>query len=242
VDKAGGTVEAGSAAVVDVVRPGMSFWWRWVAANSLAELVGLGSTALLFIAIAPRIDGASLGVALAYAGVVAVGGALFEGVSVGYAQWFVLRTALPALRLRPWVVATSLGAFVAWALGMLPSTLLSAGGAASGRAPDLGGVAMYIAAAGMGVVLGPMLGVPQALVLVRHRVRARWWVLANSLAWAVGMPIVFVGAGSVSQDAGLASIVGWVVVTLLAAGAAVGAVNGAVLVWTLRRAAERVEE
>lgn len=225
----------------DIVRPDGTFWWRWVAANALAELMGLGSTALLFVAVAPLIDGAPLGIALAYAGFVAVGGALLEGMSVGFAQWWVLRRALPAMRLRSWAIATSLGALVAWALGMLPSTLLSAGGAAGGRAPDLDGAAMYIAAAGMGMVLGPMLGIPQAIILVRHRVRARWWVSGNSGAWAVGMPIVFVGAGSVSRDAGLAAIAAWVVLTLLAAGAAVGAVNGAVLVWTLRRASDRGE-
>ena len=42
--------------------------------------------------------------------------------------------------------------------------------------------------------IGPILGTPQMFVLRRYARPAGRWVLANALAWAVGMPVVFLGA------------------------------------------------
>ena len=82
----------------------------------------------------------------------------------------------------------------------------------------------------MGLVLGPFLGVPQMFVLRRHAPRAGWWVVANALAWAIGMPIVFLGAGAVPHETSAAAAIVIVGVSCLAAGVTVGAVHGLVLV------------
>jgi hypothetical protein len=82
----------------------------------------------------------------------------------------------------------------------------------------------------MGLVLGPVLGVPQWLALRGHVVRAGWWVPANSAAWALGMPVVFAVAGSVPPGLPRAALIAVILGTLFAAGAVVGAVHGAVLV------------
>jgi uncharacterized protein (DUF1501 family) len=79
--------------------------------------------------------GESSGVAvLALVAGMVLAGTLIEGVSVGTAQWLVLRRTLPALGWRAWTLAT-----------------------AAGPSPAV----VYALAALMGLVLGPVLGMPQ---------------------------------------------------------------------------------
>lgn len=216
-------------------RGGWALWLRWVLANAVGELIGLGAAAVLGVLLAQAVEatfGAFAGLALA--GVFILLGT-FEGVVVGVAQWLVLRRPFPALRWQAWLLASAVGAFVAWTLGMLPSTLMGAATGDGGPpAPDIDGPLMYALAAGMGAVLGPVLGVPQWLVLRRHAPRAGWWVLANVVAWAAGMPVVFIGAGA-APSGGLLGIVVTGLLTATAAGAVVGALHGLVLVWLARR-------
>ncbi len=134
---------------------------------------------------------------------------------------------------RAWIGATALGAFVAWCLGMLPSTLMSLGpqetAAPSGASPFEGPL-IYPLAMAMGAALGAILGLPQWAILRRSAPRGWRWIAANAAAWALGMPIVFLVAGGVPAGLPLAAIVAVVLATLALAGAVVGAVHGAVLV------------
>lgn len=208
------------------------FWPRWVAANALAEFVGLTATLAMAAGTFAADGTAPLLTALLLAAGVAVLGAVVEGAAVGTAQWYVLRRALPRLRWRAWAIATLVGAAVAWMLGMLPSTLLARGAqsaAATGAEPS---VAMQmLLAMGMGFALGPFLGVPQWLVLRRFVPRAGWWVLANSVAWAAGMPTIFLATGLIQPGYPTSAIAALVGLGCLLAGAVVGAVHGA---WLLR--------
>lgn len=141
---------------------------------------------------------------------------------------------LQGLRWRAWAVATALGACVAWTLGMIPSTLLYTG---SGSVePGPGGMSdqpIYALAAGMGLVLGPLLGVPQWLVLRRHLSRAGWWVPANALAWMLGMVVIFVGTGFIPVQGITLPAALVLLLFVVAAGAVVGAGHGLVLIWLL---------
>jgi hypothetical protein len=100
---------------------------------------------------------------------------------------------------------------------------------------EMSEVAQILLAAGLGLVVGPFLGVPQWWVLRRYVGRAGWWVLANSLAWALGMPVVFFGVGHVEIGVGFLGVGVSVLSTLAIAGAVVGAVHGLFLVWLLWR-------
>lgn len=218
---------------------GRTLWIRWVLANGLAELVGLTSTMALAAGAFAVNDSVSLGLGLLIAVAVAALGAAVEGVVVGGLQWRVVRPALQELQLRDWVVATSAGAFVAWALGMLPSTLISAAGAATSPEATSFEPALWlqlVMAALMGFVLGPVLGVPQWLVLKRTVPLAGWWVVANANAWALGMPMIFLATSRIEAGDPAWLIAAYVAAGCLAAGLAVGAVHGAWLVWLLRRA------
>lgn len=212
---------------------------RWVAANGWSEAIGLGGTAVVaggLALVAP--EPASVVLTLLGAGAVVAAGASLEGVLVGYAQARVLSRPLPRLRRRRWIAATALGAGIAWALGMIPSTLMALLGgpeASGGEPPPLfEGASQYVLAAAMGLVLGPILGTPQWWVLRQHVPRAGWWVPANAAAWAVGMPIVFLGAGTAFEAGSMLTTVVLAAGALVLTGLAVGAVHGAVLVALLR--------
>jgi hypothetical protein len=178
---------------------------------------------------------ASIGVVLGTALLAVLGGMLFEGALVGYAQARALRTWDAAFRSGPWIIATAIGAGVAWLLGMIPSTAMAlAGPSVAGEPPAwLEGPMQYVLAAGMGLVLGPILGMPQMLVLRRYAARAGLWVLANALAWAVGMPVVFLGAGAVPNETSAAVAITIVALTCFGAGILVGAVHGLFLIGLL---------
>lgn len=102
-----------------------AFYRRWVVANGWAEAAGLGTTLALGWRIAPLVEGAT-GVATVLAAALAavLTGTLLEGVVVGGAQGGVLYRRLPSLPVRSWIIASAVGAGIAWVLGMIPSTIM----------------------------------------------------------------------------------------------------------------------
>jgi hypothetical protein len=216
----------------------VQFWSRWVLANAAGELAGLGVAALAAYGLVAALgEPAGVVAVVAFALVMLVLGT-FEGVLVGWAQWLVLRKELPALAPRAWIGFTALGAFTAWLLGMIPSTVIQLVGMDEGGAPpDLGAGERLAAAAVLGALLGLVLAVPQWWVLKQFLARAHWWVPANAAAWALGMPLIFAAAGGVPESAPALVIAVTVLAAIALAGAVVGAVHGAVLVWLLRVAA-----
>jgi hypothetical protein len=209
-------------------------WGRWVAANAWSELLGLGGSAALAIVLLGS-DGSGAVAIVVSAGLLVVLGTLLEGGLVGMAQWLVLRRARARLRATAWVGATAAGACVAWTLGMIPSTVMALrDGAGEAAPPDLGGAAMIGLAFLMGLAVGPVLGFFQWLALRRHVARAGLWIPANAAAWALGMAIIFAGAGALPARAAATTIAAVMALTFLVAGAAVGAVHGLVLIHLLR--------
>ncbi len=212
-----------------------ALWLRWVAANALGEALGLGGTALVGVALFPALDERNGFLpALAVAAPAIVAGTVFEGVTVGTAQWLVLRRPLPGITWPTWARATAIGAGIAWSFGMLPSTLLSIN-QDSGQGPvtEPSAAVVYALAFAMGLVLGPVLGCAQWLVLRRHVTGAGLWMPANALAWAFGMVLVFAGVSAfVDRGVGPASLV-VAAFSLAATGAVVGGIHGLVLVWMI---------
>lgn len=209
------------------------FWWQWIAANSLAELLGLGTVAILgFLVITQFGEPHGLVQSLGYAVLFIILGGL-EGLVVGAAQARILRRRLPSLQ--GWVRATVIGAIVAWALGMMPSTIMSINPPTTSETPpEISEGLVLLLAAGLGFITGPILALFQWFRLrkyVRHR--AAWWLPANAVAWMLGMPIIFIGAhmSSVITNPGIIAI--GVAMSLFLAGAVVGAVHGRVLIWLL---------
>ena len=134
----------------------------------MGEVLGLGLVATVAIVMVLTIGEPETGlVALTMAGVMVVAGA-FEGVIVGIAQWLILRR-LCRMGRREWVTATAIGAFLAWAIGMAPSTLMALNqNAGSSAPPEMSDAVKYAFASVMGVALGTILGAPQWRALRRY--------------------------------------------------------------------------
>src|SRR5215208_4500984 len=213
----------------------VGLWIRWVMANSIAETVGLGAAFGIGAILFPYLGAPGILVALTMVAVAVLAGTLIEGTLVGTAQWIVLRRPLPAIKWRAWVLATALGAFVAWTFGMLPSTLMSAGSETGGSAPSEPSEAIVFGlAALMGLVAGTILGTPQWLVLRRHVRRAALWIGANALAWVPGMVLAFVAVDLLfATGIGISAVV-LAIAALAAIGAVVGAIHGLVLIWLVQ--------
>lgn len=207
-------------------------WVQWVVANVIGETVGLGATLLLGAFLLVQAEPTIGALPAAALGVLA--GTVIEGTVVGTAQWIVLRRPLKRMRWHVWVLATALGAFVAWTLGMIPSTLLftspDSGSAAPGEMSDL---MIYTLAAAMGIALGTILGAAQWLALRRHVPKAGWWIPANALAWMLGMVVVFLGTSFIPAEGITVPVALILLLFVVAAGAVVGAVHGLVLIWLL---------
>ncbi len=212
-------------------------WRRWVAANAAGEL-GLGVTLAAWVFLGPAIQsavGRLVPWAAAACGVLA--GTVIEGLCVGIAQWGVLRCIFPPRTGRAWVLAATVAACVSWSGGM---ACLAASSAQAGSIPlpEASGVAQYALVMLMGAGLGLTLGIPQWWVLRRHVRQAGWWVLANVVAWALGMSGLFVVALLIPKDASRATVALVALAASVLAGAVVGAVHGLELVRVLLRLRE----
>jgi hypothetical protein len=144
-------------------------WFGWV---SLGELVGF--------AIPAAVGALTVAAAMPWqvAALVAAGAA--EGAVLGFAQSHVLRRTLPGLVTRRWVVATVLGATVAWVAGMSP---VYAWPVVEALPWPLVAVGAVLA----GTVLLLSIGLAQAYVLKDLLSGAGWWIVANATAWVAGL-------------------------------------------------------
>jgi hypothetical protein len=216
----------------------LPLWGRWVAANALGELMGLGFVAAIAGGLIWRFgEPHTTSNILLFTALMILLGAV-EGWLLGWAQWIAVHPFFRTLPRRPWMKATTFGAVIAWGLGMIPSTLFALQETTSAAPPQqmqISDTTKYLRAALMGLGLGVVLGMPQWLVLRRYVNHAAWWVGANAVAWAMGMPIVLFGAGYVAAQTSGALLVLLIALTLLVAGAVVGALHGCVLVWLLQR-------
>lgn len=204
---------------------------RWIAANAIGELVGLGGTFLVAAAALPTlavIEGRA-GVLAGFVVLVAAGA--FEATVLAWLQHGVLRTAFPSLRLLAWWRATTVGALIAYALGYLPSTLFGAAEAGGAEPPpEPAAWLTLLLAAALGLVAGAILSAFQAAVLRPHVRRSGHWIVANMAAWALGMPLVFLGMDLAFRSSSLGLRIGTIAAALVVAGALVGAVHGRTLV------------
>lgn len=167
---------------------------RWLLACTAGELLGIGAAAGVALTVAAALgEPGSLGGRLLVLLAMVLAGVL-EGTLVGGFQWRVLRRRFPHVRARAWVGATVAVAALGWFVGMLPPTFFMGPEAGARPASEPGLAQVAVLAAGFGLVAGAAFGGGQWWVLRRHAARAGWWVAANALGWAVGMPCIFLAA------------------------------------------------
>ena len=197
---------------------------RWTGLCAAAESIGMTASSA-----AARVADTAVGdrptttpVALAALAIIVTGG-LVEGIALGIAQARGLGDWLTGRR-GGWIAVTVVVAGIGWAAASAPAVLSPADG---GEEPTP--VLLLGAAAGLGLVMGAMLGVAQSLVL-RGRVPHRWrWTGASALGWLVAMPIVFGGATLPGGQWPLPAVITVGAVTGLVAGGAFGVISGSLL-------------
>jgi hypothetical protein len=142
---------------------------RWVLVVTLGEALGFTVPAAVGVAVSGSWGPLATLVAIVLAG-------SLEGAMLGAAQadclyrWQVLPVR------RWWIAATSVGAAVAWSLGMLPSTFNLRWTAATAVAAGVGGLMLLTS-----------LPLAQYFVLRDHVRRAALWIPINIAAWLLGI-------------------------------------------------------
>ncbi len=206
----------------------------WVLATIVGGVIGIG------IASVASIMANTLGPINAPINVVMllhVVGAL-EGMALGFTQWLVLRRYIK--HVGGWIVATSIGAIAAWLIGLkviVVLTLIFFNGVMAETTP----LALLKSVFWLGTWMGAVVGLAQWLVLRTHVRRGIIWVLANALAWGLGLLVAVMGItwGEASTWA-----TGTALVPIAAgatAGAVVGAITGITLVGLLKPRLRRHE-
>lgn len=210
-----------------------TLWLRWVVANALGEMFGLGLTFAVGAVILSSLGSEQNILVILLSFLVAVASGAIEATLVGLAQWWAMKPWFPMVTRKSWWLATLVGALVAYVLGYMPSTLMSLGEQASQAQVPAAEPAQWqvlIMAAGLGAVGGAVLSFAQWRVLRNKVGHASRWIPANMLAWLVGMPLIFWGIDTAQKLGGLIWLVLFMGGVLLTTGLVVGAIHGAFLV------------
>jgi hypothetical protein len=206
-----------------------TLWLRWVAANGLGEMFGLGLTFAVGVKVISSLgDQQSVRVIL-MTFLIAVVSGIIEATLVGLAQWWAMRPWFPKIKQMKWWLATLAGAMVAYVLGYLPSTIMSLGEQATSTPTATAEPEQWVVlllAAALGAVGGAVLSFAQWLELRRKVSGASIWIPANMLAWLVGMPLIFWGIDAAQKSGELASVILFMASILLLTGMVVGAIHG----------------
>ena len=212
-------------------------WLRWVAANTLGEIFGLGGTFAVGALVLSRLGNQPGVLIVLVSFLIAVLSGAIEATIVGLAQWWAMHPWFPAITRRSWWLATLVGALAAYVLGYLPSTIMNLSEQAAQAQPSASAAVaepaqwiVMLLAAGMGVAAGAVLSFAQWLALRKKVARAGWWIPANMLAWMAGMPVIFWGIDAAQKGQPLWQALLLMIGALGLAGAVVGGIHGLFLV------------
>ncbi|WP_433038199.1 hypothetical protein [Actinomycetospora sp. CA-053990] len=193
---------------------------RWVPVVALAEVLGFALAAVVGVL--------TVGSPVVLSLPLLVAAGAVEGALLGTGQALVLRSALPAISVTRWVLATAGAAAVAYLLALLPSTTATV--TAAWPAPVL-----VVSTVALGLLVLLTIGLAQWWELRRHVEPAAAWIGVTALAWLLGLGI-FLAVATPLWHAGQAVPV-TVLVGLVAGGLmalVMAAVTGVGLVVLLR--------
>ena len=191
---------------------------RWVLLVTLGEAVGFSVP----VAIGVAVTAVSWGPLATLLAMVLAGSV--EGAALGVAQadclfrWEVLPVR------RWWVAATSIGAAVAWSLGMLPSIL-------AGLKWSAGTV---VAAAVGALILLSSLPLAQYVVLRDHVRPSARWIPINMAAWLVGIVWTLLPSPWVDQSTSTGALIFIYGIAGLCMAATVAVITGSGMIRLLR--------
>ncbi|MGB2851404.1 MAG: hypothetical protein WBC01_07030 [Solirubrobacterales bacterium] len=212
-------IELESAADPPPPLRGRALWSRWTKTVTIGETLAFSIPAVAGALIAA----ADLG-PLASAPIILAAG-LGEGLVLGFSQALVVRRTLPAISSRSWIAATALGALIAWAVSLVPTSI---GEGLEDLAPGV------LAAGGLvlGVVFLLSIGGLQWRVLREHVSRAGWWVAAVAAGWVAALTAFMAIASPLWQEG---QALGLIIAIGVAAGLVMALVMAAITGYALMR-------
>ena len=161
--------------------------------SGIGEMLGIGVAGSLAVAVNILLgEPASFLEKTLVLGVMLIAG-LFEGSSIAWFQWSVLRRKFTSMLFKNWWKYTVTVALLGWFFGSLPSLFFVNGNNPSNVTEPSMLLIILIAIAG-GAVAGLLFGWFQGLELKRHTSNWKLWIPANSLAWAVALAVIFYAA------------------------------------------------
>lgn len=164
---------------------------RWIALCAMAEFLGIGAAALWYgganvLLGEPQPIAARVG-----AWIVMTLAAVPEGLILGGLQAIGLRWFFRSVPVRRWIVATTAVGLIGWAIGtFIPLFVVAEHSPQTGPEPGLATTASF--AALFGLAIGTVLGLAQALVLPAGPRGKLALIIANSIGWAVALPMIYV--------------------------------------------------
>lgn len=207
---------------------------RWTGLCAVAELLGIASAAIWYGAMnvwvgepkeIPLRIGAWLLMSLA---------AVPEGVVLGGLQAVGLRWFFNGVSTLRWVFTTICVGFLGWGIGtFIPLFIVDEAAMANGDEPGLATTAFFAAIFGM--LVGLIFGGAQSSALPAEAKRKFLWVVGNAAGWALGLPLIYIGAQIAADQTGWAArIILWASGGV-GAGASVGVFTGFALFWMTPR-------
>jgi hypothetical protein len=200
-----------------------TLWEWWLLATMMGVILAVG-IAVISSAIANNFGPVGTVVMLHLMGAL-------EGVVLGFTQWLVLRRYVKHIGW--WVFATGVGSLIAWLIGvkfMVALALVSF----TNTMTTTTLWALQQAVFWMGAWVGTILGIAQWLVLRSHVHKGVGWVLANALAWGLGLLVAFMSVTWTKPEGLTIETVVVNIATGAATGAIVGSITGIALVWFLK--------
>jgi hypothetical protein len=174
------------------------FFEKWVFANFIAELLGLGIIAFVGKKF-PTYDNQNSQIVLILQGV-------FQGLILGIAQWLVLRRYMRNSIW--WILATIIGCFFGWLLVLFVSAIALFTMAVTQK--ELDPITAFLGVIWLGTAVGTLIGLPQGLVLLTslkvkfHKVV--WWMNVNALAWILRLFLLFCTLSTTSNTASVSTV------------------------------------
>jgi hypothetical protein len=119
-----------------------------------------------------------------------------HGALVGLAQTEAARKLFPGVASSRWIVATAVGVATVTAIGILPATLVSLFESSANASIESFSQSRfhwehYLWAAGIGALSGTLRSAVQWFLIMEFSDKAWKWLVANAVAWAAGMPLLF---------------------------------------------------
>ncbi len=203
------------------------FYGRWVLYTALGELFGFLAPVAAGVIGALIIGEAASPFGAAATLLFAAAGGLGEGSILAAWQAAILKKRLPDLNRAKFILYTAGAAALAWIIGMFPSTISD-----SVELP----VWIWIVVGIIGIPFFLVsIGGAQWLELRKHVKRAWLWIIANAIAWPVGVLIPVLGIQLVPDTSAVWVFVVAGIMSGVMMGATVGVITGLFLAKLLDR-------